>query len=555
MPIDDFLYDSNTDPSQLPREDVIKVTIADGFTNFDLFDCPKLESVTLPPSLTEIPSSAFESCTALKTIEIPPSVSIIGDAAFRYCFKLKSIVVPEGVRVIGREVFNGCGELVELTLPESLTEIGYYAFSPCTELTEFWIPNAVTKLGEGVFSDCRSIKGVYLGQKQQKQQTDDMTKHKRNSSLSSSMSQLKEMGDYLFYRCEQLQHISIPSTVNKIGKFAFHENNRLQTIVLPEGITVIEDGLFDICRSLISVTLPQSSLIEIKDGAFRECQSLIAIHIPQSVTKIGSVVFEECTALQLVVIPKHVTIASNSNLFKGCSMFANRKKGGSYKENNFEWFKTRFDKLPIHQACYDIGFTTTTTTNDDDDDDDWLKLKKKLLMESEQSSFCKTDDMGMTPLHVLCCNPYATPTMIKTIHSRNPNAAMIRNAAKMSPLDMFLVTRGILTYINFDDIKYGLFESSEGDESIYDIRNIVDASYKKLKTPCNVLSLCNTGKCGSILEVIFHLYENIRLDQELGEKDEDDGMYPFMKAAMMSRCRLDTLYTLLLTRPDLLKKE
>ncbi len=48
MPMNDFF----ADPSQeLPTEqDVIKVkvTIADGFTDFDMFDCPKLEAAVTP---------------------------------------------------------------------------------------------------------------------------------------------------------------------------------------------------------------------------------------------------------------------------------------------------------------------------------------------------------------------------------------------------------------------------------------------------------------------------------------------------------------------------
>ena len=155
---ENFLYDSNT--CTVPREEVVKVTIAENVTEIDLYDCPRLESITLPSTLTHISKHAFESCTAIQTVEIPKSVCTIGESAFRYCFQLKSIDVPEGVTLIDKEVFNGCSDLVSVSLPQSLTEIRYYAFSPCVALPAIYIPNEVTKLGQGVFCDCKSMKRV-----------------------------------------------------------------------------------------------------------------------------------------------------------------------------------------------------------------------------------------------------------------------------------------------------------------------------------------------------------------------------------------------------------
>ena len=47
----------------------------------------------------------------------------------------------------------------------------------------------------------------------------------------------------------------------------------------------------------------------------------------------------------------------------------------------------------------------------------------------------------------------------------------------------------------------------------------------------------------------------MQLDQKLEMKDGETGLYPFMEAAMMTNCRLDTLYTIMIARHDLLEKE
>ena len=46
--------------------------------------------------------------------------------------------------------------------------------------------------------------------------------------------------------------------------------------------------------------------------------------------------------------------------------------------------------------------------------------------------------MGMTALHVLCCNPNATVNTIKVLKDVYPNAASMRSVVDMTPLMMFL---------------------------------------------------------------------------------------------------------------------
>lgn len=51
------------------------------------------------------------------------------------------------------------------------------------------------------------------------------------------------------------------------------------------------------------------------------------------------------------------------------------------------------------------------------------------------------DDMCMTPLHILSCNPHATFSMIRDLACKCPFAAFVRNKFCLNPLDMYLIKK------------------------------------------------------------------------------------------------------------------
>lgn len=80
------------------------------------------EEVTIPDTITAIPSGVFSKCSNIKTVNIPSSVKNIATFAFMGS-GITTMKLPEGVEEIGQGVFWQCKNLETLELPESLTNI------------------------------------------------------------------------------------------------------------------------------------------------------------------------------------------------------------------------------------------------------------------------------------------------------------------------------------------------------------------------------------------------------------------------------------------------
>ena len=74
-------------------------------------------------------------CSGLTEITIPESVTEIGSCAFEGCSSLTSVVIPEGITEIKEETFKDCSSLTSVEIPGSVKEIKMWAFKDCPDLT------------------------------------------------------------------------------------------------------------------------------------------------------------------------------------------------------------------------------------------------------------------------------------------------------------------------------------------------------------------------------------------------------------------------------------
>ena len=179
------------------------------------------------------------SYPGIKEITIPSSVSRRG--------------IVYKVTGIGKAAFGECKDLEKVIIGDGISSIGDYAFLNCTALEDVVIPESVRKIGESAF--CES--GLPL--------------------------------------------IRIPQTVQEIGKYAFARCEHLAKVFYdgdPYNPTEwnIPSGLFENCKSLVSLSLEDRRVTGVGDHAFHACRQLL--YFPYKYCKvIGNYAFAYCDKL------------------------------------------------------------------------------------------------------------------------------------------------------------------------------------------------------------------------------------------------------------------
>ncbi len=186
--------------------------------------CAQLTSVTLPKTLTAIPSKLFYNCSSLANIDIVGMPLANTNAIGTYAFAGTAITTMNlssfTFNGINTYTFQNCANLTSVTLPNTLAFIANYAFQNCTSLEEIDLTNTqLTAIGTSsatgkanlttnsyVFDGCTSLATI---------------------KLPATCTQLN---GYTFSNCPNLTNFDT-SKITLIGKNAF-ENSKMVSINL-----------------------------------------------------------------------------------------------------------------------------------------------------------------------------------------------------------------------------------------------------------------------------------------------------------------------------------
>ena len=129
-------------------------------------------------------------------------------------------------------------------------------------------------------------------------------------------SDVTTIGNYAFASCRSLTTVSLPETLRTISNSAFFHCSALKSITLPDSVKYIGTSAFSGCVNLSGVTLG-TGCKNINGLVFESCSNLEEINIPEGVETIEYSAFENCTNLQEVTIPASMATI-DTTAFQNC---------------------------------------------------------------------------------------------------------------------------------------------------------------------------------------------------------------------------------------------
>ncbi len=113
---------------------------------------------------------------------------------------------------------------------------------------------------------------------------------------------VENIGNSAFANCTGVTEITIPDTVLAVGNYSFFGCTLITSVTLPEGTVSIGDSAFASCHSMKSITIPES-VTYIGNGAFANCRALTSVVISSGVEAIFGGTFSGCGALESITVP------------------------------------------------------------------------------------------------------------------------------------------------------------------------------------------------------------------------------------------------------------
>ncbi len=184
-------------------------------------------TVILEPGLTSISANMFYQTEHLKKIDLTQvkndaGISTIGSKAFYQCTGLQELSIGSKSTTIASDAFYDLTGLKTLTMPLDFTDDPIFGGNSCRSLSHLILTG--TSCPDYTYESEGSA-GTYLNTPWHKV-TDT------NTNIVVTFDQIDKIGNYMFYDCDRLLIISVPSSVTSIGEYAFYDCDNLAAINL-----------------------------------------------------------------------------------------------------------------------------------------------------------------------------------------------------------------------------------------------------------------------------------------------------------------------------------
>lgn len=259
--------------------------------------------VVIPDNVERIYDNAFENCIGLKSVIIPQTVVSVGSSAFANCKYLEEIELPTSINEIGTNVFSGCENLKKIIVQNESMQYNFIFAGLNAEIIDI---SNLSSIPKGIFAGCYFKDGVFTVPSNIKTlQAGTFMDSKIKKVILNNGIEVLEEG--VFQLCKDLESINLPDSLQKIGSWCFSGCKKLAQIQIPNSVKEIGEGAFRYCNALKEITFP-SSIYKVPKEVLQRSYNIERIVIKEGIKEIGQDAFSGCTDLKIVEIPDSVEI-------------------------------------------------------------------------------------------------------------------------------------------------------------------------------------------------------------------------------------------------------
>ncbi|MDE6329624.1 MAG: leucine-rich repeat domain-containing protein [Muribaculaceae bacterium] len=247
---------------------------------------------------------------------------------------ITNVILSEGVAKIGNSAFMGCDNLTSITFPSTLEEIDSYAFNGCKQLQNVTFNEGLKKIGVESFQACEGFDRLVIPGSVEEisdkaffgawNVNEILIEHAADGSALKMGTSALGVHEVETLTLNRVVEYDINST------FVYLNDMTPKHLIFGEGWETIPHSIRKNDKYLQSVTLP-STVRRIGRYAFMGCDNLTSINFPSTLEEIDDYAFNGCTQLQNVTFSeglKKIGVES----FQACEGFDRLVIPGSVEE-------------------------------------------------------------------------------------------------------------------------------------------------------------------------------------------------------------------------------